>query len=248
MNTAKTTLVIGASGGIGSALCAAWQGDGAERVIGVSRNPVPESLAHSTDSLTWYQTDYSAASITRCAQRIIADTASAGLSVTRICICNGILHAGDIKPEKRLEQINADHIMKVLEVNSITPVMWFTALLPLIPAKQRCVITTFSARIGSIGDNRSGGWYSYRASKAALNMFMQSASIEMARRFPLTKLVAFHPGTTDTSLSRPFQANVKQQDLLQADYVADALVNIMNTIEVDGKLSFIDWEGKSIEW
>jgi NAD(P)-dependent dehydrogenase (short-subunit alcohol dehydrogenase family) len=248
MNTANTTLVIGASGGIGSALCAAWHSDGAGSVIGVSRNPVPESLAHSHDNLTWYQTDYSATSITRCAQRIISDTASAGQSVTRICICNGILHAGDIQPEKRLEQIDADNIMRVLEVNSVTPVMWFTALLPLIPRKRRCVITTFSARIGSIGDNRSGGWYSYRASKAALNMFMQSASIEMARRFPLTKLVAFHPGTTDTSLSRPFQANVNPEDLMQADYVAGALVDIMNTIEVDGKLSFIDWEGKSIEW
>lgn len=248
MNTANTTLVIGASGGIGSALCAAWHSNGTGRVIGVSRNPIPESLADSQDNLTWYQTDYSAASITRCAQRIIADTASEGLTVTRICICNGILHAGDIQPEKRLEQIDADSIMRVLEVNSVTPVMWFTALLPLIPGKQRCVITTFSARIGSIGDNRSGGWYSYRASKAALNMFMQSASIEMARRFPQTKLIAFHPGTTDTSLSRPFQANVNPKDLLQADYVAGALVDIMNTIEVDGKLSYIDWEGKSIEW
>jgi NAD(P)-dependent dehydrogenase (short-subunit alcohol dehydrogenase family) len=248
VNTGNTTLVIGASGGIGSALCAAWQNDGAEHVIGVSRNPVPESLAHRTDNLTWFQTDYSADSITRCAQDIVSHVASAGLSVTRICICNGILHAGDIKPEKRLEQIDADHLMRVLEANSITPVMWFTALLPLIPGKQRCVITAFSARIGSIGDNRSGGWYSYRTSKAALNMFMQSASIEMARRFPLTKLIAFHPGTTDTALSRPFQANVNQQDLLHADYVAGALVRIMNTLEVDGKLSYIDWEGKSIEW
>ena len=248
MDTGNTTLVIGASGGIGSALCAAWQSDGAESVIGVSRNPMPESLAHRTDNLTWYQTDYSAASITRCAQRIVSDVDSAGLSVTRICICNGILHAGDIQPEKRLEQIDADHFMRVIEVNSLTPVMWFTALLPLIPRKQRCVITAFSARIGSIGDNRSGGWYSYRSSKAALNMFMQSASIEMARRFPLTKLIAFHPGTTDTALSRPFQANVDPEDLLPADYVAGSLVNIMNTIEVDGKLSFVDWEGKSIEW
>ena len=214
MNTGNTTLVIGASGGIGSALCAAWHDDGAERVIGVSRNPVPESLAHGYDNLTWHQTDYTAEAIKRCVELIASDVASAGLSVTRICICNGILHDGDIKPEKRLEQIDAGHIMKVFEVNSITPVMWFTALLPLIPAKTRCVITTFSARIGSIGDNRSGGWYSYRASKAALNMFMQSASIEMARRFPLTKLVAFHPGTTDTALSRPFQANVRREDLL----------------------------------
>ena len=248
MNTANTTLVIGASGGIGSALCAAWQRDGAERVIGVSRNPVPDALAHGPGDLEWYQTEYSADSIARCAQRIVTDTASAGLAVTRICICNGILHDGDIRPEKRLEQLDADHIMRVIEANSITPVLWLKSLLPLLAGKQRCVIAAFSARIGSIGDNRSGGWYSYRASKAALNMFMQSASIEMARRYPQAKLVAFHPGTTDTALSRPFQANVKREDLLQADYVADALVGIMNTIQADGKLSFIDWEGKSIEW
>lgn len=110
------------------------------------------------------------------------------------------------------------------------------------------IISVFSARIGSIDDNRSDGWYGYRASKAALNMLLKTAAIEFARRAANVKLIAFHPGTTDKPLSKPFQRSVKKENLFTPEFVAEHLVDIMNTQLVDGECSFIDRENKTIAW
>jgi len=169
-------------------------------------------------------------------------------TISRVCICNGILHNENVWPEKRIEDLSSDALIEVFTINSITPLLWLKSLMALVTAPTDCVITIFNARIGSIGDNRSGGWYSYRASKAALNMLLKTAAIEYARRAKNVKLISFHPGTTDTALSRPFQSSVKKENLFTADFVAEHLANIMNTQHVDGKLSFIDWENKAIEW
>ena len=115
-------------------------------------------------------------------------------------------------------------------------------MLPLF-GREPCTLAVLSARVGSIGDNRAGGWYGYRASKAALNMLLKCAAIELARRAPGVKLLAFHPGTVDTPLSRPVHANVPAPEL-----VADHLVQLMNRLQPDGELSFLDWQGKPIEW
>jgi NAD(P)-dependent dehydrogenase (short-subunit alcohol dehydrogenase family) len=122
------------------------------------------------------------------------------------------------------------------------------ALVTLVKGQSDCVISVLSARIGSIDDNRSGGWYSYRASKAALNMLLKTAAIEYARRAKNVKLITFHPGTTDTALSKPFQRSVKPDNLFTPEFVAKHLVNIMNNQTVDGELSFIDWENEAIAW
>jgi NAD(P)-dependent dehydrogenase (short-subunit alcohol dehydrogenase family) len=126
--------------------------------------------------------------------------------------------------------------------------LWLKALLTLVKGQPDCIISVFSARIGSIDDNRSGGWYSYRASKAALNMLLKTAAIEYARRAKNVKLIAFHPGTTDTALSKPFQRSVKPDNLFAPEFVAEHLVNIMNNQTIDGELSFIDWENEAIAW
>ena len=136
----------------------------------------------------------------------------------------------------------------MFNVNSFIPILWLKALLPLIKSNDDCIVTVFSARVGSISDNRSGGWYSYRASKAALNMLLKTAAIEFARRAKNVKLIAFQPGTTDTALSKPFQASVKPENLFTPEFVAQRLVDIMNEQKVDGELSFIDWENKKIDW
>ena len=106
----------------------------------------------------------------------------------------------------------------------------------------------FSARVGSIEDNRLGGWYSYRASKAALNMMLKSTAIEFARRSKNIKLIAFHPGTTDTTLSEPFQKNVPVGKLFQPSFVAQQLLSILEDVSVDGRASFLDWKGNDIDW
>jgi NAD(P)-dependent dehydrogenase (short-subunit alcohol dehydrogenase family) len=122
----------------------------------------------------------------------------------KLIICNGILHTDEISPEKRLEDISASSMREILNVNTVIPLLWLAKLAPLLKSKNTCRVAILSARVGSIEDNRSGGWYSYRASKAALNMLIKTAAIELRRRAPNVKLIAFHPGTTDTRLSKPF--------------------------------------------
>ena len=105
-----------------------------------------------------------------------------------------------------------------------------------------------SARVGSIADNHLGGWYSYRCAKAALNMGLKSAAIELARRAKGIKLVAFHPGTVDTPLSEPFQKNVAPEKLFEPAFVAERLDEILAAHAADGELSYLDWAGKAVPW
>lgn len=126
--------------------------------------------------------------------------------------------------------------------------LWIKALRPLLAGKQASHISVLSARVGSIGDNNLGGWYAYRASKSALNMLLKTAAIEYARRASNVKLIAFHPGTTDTALSKPFQKNVPQNKLFTPDFVAERLIGIMNSTPVDGELAYLDWDNQTIQW
>ncbi|MGB7084044.1 MAG: SDR family NAD(P)-dependent oxidoreductase, partial [Phormidesmis sp.] len=127
--------------------------------------------------------------------------------------CVGLLHDNQQQPEKALRQLNADHLLNYFQVNSIGPVLLAKHLMPLLKHKSPSLFATISAKVGSIGDNRLGGWYGYRASKAALNMFLKTAAIEYRRRSPHTILVMLHPGTTDTQLSKPFQRGVPPEKL-----------------------------------
>jgi len=246
----SAAIVIGASSSIGSALCRRWQQDNAvEHVFAVSRQLVTGPLQHEATTITHIDCDYTEASIDKSCDTIKMLMHENQLNnISRVCICNGILHNENIWPEKRIEELNTDSLLEVFTINSVTPILWLKALITLVKAPSDCIITVFNARIGSIGDNRLGGWYSYRASKAALNMLMKTAAIEYARRAKNVKLISFHPGTTDTALSKPFQGSVKKENLFTADFVADHLVRIMNTQHIDGELSFIDWENKAIAW
>ena len=171
--------------------------------------------------------------------------------ITRVVICIGVLHQSEphpMMPEKRLEDVNIQQLMHSAHVNTILPALWVAKLLPLAKGAQPCVMAVLSARVGSIGDNRLGGWYSYRSSKAALNMFLKTAAIEYSRRANNVKLLAFHPGTTDTDLSKPFQANVPRDKLFTPAFVARQLIGIMDGLSADGELSYLDWQGQPIVW
>ncbi|QIR13686.1 SDR family NAD(P)-dependent oxidoreductase [Shewanella aestuarii] len=212
--------------------------------------------------------DYQPSSITHVVNTI-TQAKDGATHIAKVFICNGILHdiapeldaqvasnqqqslnqTPSIKPEKRLEEINSANLMQVFHTNSVIPTLWLQALIqPLSRQKQRCDIVLLSARVGSISDNHLGGWYSYRASKAALNMLIKTAAVEYARRAKQVKLVAFHPGTTDSPLSKPFQANVPAGKLFSAEFVAERLAGILTTLPIDGEASFIDWQGNSISW
>ncbi|EKP0318878.1 TPA: SDR family NAD(P)-dependent oxidoreductase [Aeromonas veronii] len=234
-------VVIGASGGIGAALVTHWLAAGVGPVIAISRQPAPAEA--SSPALHWLCCDYSDEQMATAVARI----AELAPRPHRVVLCNGILHQGEIQPEKRLEAINLDAMTRLYQTNALLPLRWISQLLPLF-GREPCTLAVLSARVGSIGDNRAGGWYGYRASKAALNMLLKCAAIELARRAPGVKLLAFHPGTTDTPLSRPFHANVPAGNVQSPEQVANHLVNLMNRLQPDGELSFLDWQGNPIEW
>lgn len=166
----------------------------------------------------------------------------------RIYICNGMLHSSSVRPEKRLEDIQPEHFEQVMHVNVTVPMLWIKHLLPLTQHTEPAAITVLSARVGSIADNGLGGWYSYRASKSALNMVIKTAGVEYARRAKNVKLVAFHPGTTDSALSKPFQHNVPKGKLFRPEFVAKQLYHLLSDMTPDTNTSFIDWQGKPIPW
>jgi NAD(P)-dependent dehydrogenase (short-subunit alcohol dehydrogenase family) len=168
--------------------------------------------------------------------------------ISRVFICHGVLHGEEYQPEKRLEDFSAESCLHVINANTITPMLWLKHLTPLLTSLHHCKVVIFTARVGSISDNKLGGWYSYRASKAAMNMLIKSASVELARRAKNIKLISFHPGTTDTPLSKPFQANVPKGKLFTCEFVAQQLLTIVEDTPIDGKASFIDWQGKDIPW
>lgn len=245
----SAAIIIGASGGLGSALCRQWQSSPEiDHVIAISRKNISSDYKDDV-TVTSLQCDYREESIVNTCEAIKTVMKELNLdSINRVCICNGILHNEKIWPEKRIEDISIDAMLDVFTVNSVIPILWLKALIKLVRSDSNCIIAVFNARIGSIGDNRSGGWYSYRASKAALNMLLKTASIEFARRAKNVKLIAFHPGTTDTNLTKPFQSSVKPENLFKSQFVAEHLVHIMNHQTPDGELSFVDWENKNIVW
>jgi NAD(P)-dependent dehydrogenase (short-subunit alcohol dehydrogenase family) len=266
--SAETLIVIGASSAIGQAFINQAIVDQGQEVplsiISISRQPalalaLPQHSANITQQ--HFCCDYQQASIIECVNNI---SLVAG-KVTRVVMCNGILHSktpplpseqpqiSNLMPEKRIEDINADALQQLFYANSIVPMLWLSALTQLLlqqprQANDKCVISILSARVGSISDNRLGGWYGYRASKAALNMLIKTTAVEFARRLKQVKLIAFHPGTTDTPLSKPFQANVPAGKLFTPEFVASQLYHIMENIEPDGEASYLDWQGQQISW
>lgn len=160
----------------------------------------------------------------------------------------GLLHAENVAPEKMLEQISVRAMQQIFAVNAFGPILLAKALMPWLKARRRVVFASLSARVGSIEDNRLGGWYSYRASKAAQNQLLRTLSIELARRNPESIVLALHPGTTDTPLSRPFQANVAQEKLFTPAFVAERLLDVIMQATASDTGRFIAWDGQAIVW
>lgn len=232
-------IVIGANGGIAKALIRQLLLLG-EQVVAISRGPCPEEF--QDDKVTWMQSAYDQNSIDICAQELINNCKT----IHGIYLCHGQLHDSVHMPEKKIEDLDAEYLQKLYLSNTLTPMLWLKSLMPLLVKQANCRVTVFSARVGSVSDNRLGGWYGYRASKAALNMMLKTASVELKRRAKGVKLVSFHPGTTDTSLSKPFQKNVPKDKLFTPDFVAEQLLLIETRLVLDGELSYLDWQGQPI--
>ena len=161
---------------------------------------------------------------------------------------SGLLHNDELLPEKTITQISTGTMQQIFAVNAFGPMLLAKALWPWMRVKQAIVFASLSARVGSIEDNRLGGWYSYRAAKAAQNQFLKTLAIELARNNLASIVLLLHPGTTDTALSRPYQAGVATEKLFTTDFVAERLLALMMNAQPDDTGSFIAWNGQRIPW
>ena len=151
-------------------------------------------------------------------------------------------------PERSYKQIDADAMARVFHLNTIGPALVAKHFLPLLPRDRRSLFAALSARVGSIGDNRIGGWHSYRASKAALNMLIRNYAIELGRTHSQAVCVALHPGTVDTALSEPFQANLPEGQLTAPGQAARNLLDVLDGLGSEDSGQLFDWAGKRVEF
>ena len=221
-------LVIGASGAIGSALLQQLQSDPrCALAIGVSRQSTP-----GLDLL-------SEPSMAACAQALAAQG-----PFHLVLDATGALTLNGRGPEKRLDELDATQVLAALQLNAVGPGLLLKHFVPLLASGQRVIWGKLSARVGSIEDNRKGGWYGYRAAKAALNMLLQTAAIEVARRKPLAVVAALQPGTVQSALSRPFVGD----DALHPQESARRLLAVLDAMQTTGRAQFVDHWGQPIAW
>lgn len=238
-------LVVGAGSAIAQAIIRLHQQQTPKLfIVAVTRGLSTAYLRdnNNTSSLKIVYSDYSKISV-----QAICDTfKSEKLVFDRVYICNGVLHGSSITPEKRMADFELTAFLSLMETNAAIPMLWMSHFSNLLA--RNSAVTVFSARVGSIDDNKLGGWYSYRASKAALNMLMKTAALELTRKIQGVKVMLFHPGTTDTKLSKPFQKNVSTDKLFSPDFVANQLDGILTRLNDGDSVLFMDWEGKKIKW
>ncbi len=161
---------------------------------------------------------------------------------------SGFLHSSDLKPEKRLSHINRSNIIKNFSINAFAPILIAKSIEKFIRPELPFSYASLSARVGSISDNKLGGWYSYRASKAAQNQFLKTLSIEWRRKFPLSIVSILHPGTCATKLSKPFHSSVPKDKLFTPAQSTEYLINIISSQKTSDSGKFLAWDGNIIPW
>lgn len=243
-----TVALVGGSGGIGAALLSLLS---VRENIGAIhstyyRSPAAGSLGSigqfgATASIVWSQVD-------------ITDEASVkqwleGIgSFDWLINCAGFLHDINTKPEKTVAQLNPANFNRNMSINCLPNLLLAKYAHASLKQADKGVFASLTAKVGSIEDNRLGGWYSYRASKAAANMVLKTLSIEWARSAPNVRVVALHPGTTDTKLSAPFQANVKQENLFSTEKAAGMLLEQIEQLHQHPSGRFIAYDGEELPW
>jgi NAD(P)-dependent dehydrogenase (short-subunit alcohol dehydrogenase family) len=245
-DTPQNALIVGAGQGIGLAFVQQFLRDNrSDRLYATYRQPESQLLSIQDSRLRCLQMDITdEAQVAATVQAIQAETAT----LQQVINCVGVLHAGSLQPEKSLRQINAEQLLYYFQVNSIGAILLAKHVQPLLKHKHRAVLATISAKVGSIGDNALGGWYGYRASKAALNMLMRTTAIEYKRTCPQAIVVTLHPGTTDTRLSHPFQRNVPPEKLFSCDRTVRQLLAVIDQLQTSDSGEFFSWDGSRLPW
>lgn len=224
----QSAVVIGASGGIGNALVEALR-DEEVAVRGFARAFAgPDHLDLCDD-----------ASIAAAALNLAAPPAL-------VIVATGLLHDGEHRPEKSMAELDAAALARQFAVNAIGPALVAKHFLPRQPRTGRTVFAVLSARVGSISDNRLGGWYGYRASKAALNQLVRTLAVEQRRRNDRSIVVALHPGTVDTPLSQPFQSGVAADQLFAPARAAVQLLDVIDALKPADSGKLFGWDGAEI--
>jgi NAD(P)-dependent dehydrogenase (short-subunit alcohol dehydrogenase family) len=231
-------LVVGATGGIGSAVAELLSREGFEVVHALSRSGADPGLPGVQGGTIDIGDEDSIAAA--------AEMLAQGAPLRFILVATGLLHDAGLQPEKSYRALDREHLARNFLVNAIGPALVAKHLLPLLPKAGKSVFAVLSARVGSIADNRLGGWYGYRASKAALNQLVRTLAIELSRQRPEAVCAALHPGTVDTALSRPFQAGVDPERLFPPASSAERLLAVIDRLTVADSGQFFAWDGQRI--
>jgi NAD(P)-dependent dehydrogenase (short-subunit alcohol dehydrogenase family) len=236
-----SALILGASGGLGGALMAAQHASGTyAQVLGLSRS---QRLAdHETLAPTLDLTHE--ASIIACAAWVQARCAEMPLRL--LIVATGALHDQGTGPERSLSQLDMAYLQRMFAINSIGPALLLKHFAPLLPREGDVKLVFISAKVGSIGDNALGGWYGYRASKAALNQIVKTAAIELARRNKHSCCIALHPGTVDTALSQPFSKS--GLNIRSPETAAQEISQVIAQLTAQDNGSFLDYQGQALPW
>lgn len=232
------SVVLGGTGGVGAALVQALQARG-HKVLALGRRTTPR-LDYADET-----------SVAEAAQWLQQHLSDQGIPLTQLIVATGFLHGEtasgkDAQPERSWQHLDADAMTHSFRVNAIGPALVMRHFFPLLPRQGRCVAAFLSARVGSIGDNALGGWYTYRASKAALNQLVHTAAIELARRNKEALCIALHPGTVDTDLSQPFAKAGLQ--VRPPDVAASELLAVLDGLHPGSSGEFFDHKGLAIPW
>lgn len=230
--------IIGASGAIGSALVTSLATESSNTIYAFSRSKTKFTEKNISSHTIEYNDESSISAA--------AEIAGVGEELDLVVVTNGILHDEQLSPEKSLRDLSRKNLEKYFFTNTIEPMLVAKYFLKKLHNDKRAVFAALSARVGSISDNRLGGWYGYRASKAALNMMLKNASIEITRTKKQAIVVGLHPGTVDSKLSLPFQRNVPEKQLFDASYSATKLINVLKKLDVCDNGKVFAWDGKEI--
>ena len=228
--------IVGANGAIGRALVAHMAADARfevvhalSRVPGEQAGPVRSGVIDIADP-----------------ESIAAAAEAVGNPLDLVVIATGLLHEPDRGPERSLKDLDPEWLARSFTINAIGPALVLRHFVPLLPRRGRSVIAALSARVGSISDNRAGGWYGYRSAKAALNMIIRCTAIEIARSRPEAICVGLHPGTVDSGLSRPFQANVPAERLFTPAHAAECLFVVLEGLGPEASGRCYAWDGTEV--
>ena len=234
-NEKQKIAIFGANGSIGQALCAHYQKQ--SDVYAFTRNDFDIDESGLVKILL---DDFNEDSVFQAANKFDNDF------FDKIIVSIGILHNESFMPEKRIEEISSDQFLEIIRINTLVPTLIAKNFYKKLKKNDKATLAFLSARVGSITDNRSGGWYSYRASKAALNMVIKNLSIELRRYNKELVVIGLHPGTVDSRLSQPFQKNLEDSKIFSADFSVLKLSSVIDSLDIDDSGKCIAWDGEDI--